>query len=223
MPARRRRAPPARVLTEFLQSCLCTRGPGEGQICPSCGNHEEVDQHNSVCTLDDCDGDGELLGCTGCNMAYHLKCMGTIKWGLDAARNEAPWCEDCFDEWHGVEDARRGTPARGDTTIDYTTPTRADGPDLGADPLLSPTPGRRQQRLTRSGPQVNSNVPFRGCRRQQCKLECRRPTDQDRQKLRDEFDRLRRDLKTGARHRAMEFANSFLKNIFYYTLDGPKT
>ena len=174
MPSRSRPPPPCgvpAVCTPFLQACLCTRGPGEGEVCPSCGCHQEVGVHNRVCTEDDCEGDGELLFCCACNLAYHRACMGTIHWGLDDARNAVPWCEECFAEWEECGIATLNVVGRGDTEVGYTLPARNDGPALGAEPLLSATKGRARVHFTRSGTYAQRDVPLVPCPNANCRME----------------------------------------------------
>ena len=173
--------PPPEVLTAYLQTCLCVRGLGEGVLCKTCGCHGEVGTHNTVCTENNCAGVGSLLACCGCNMAYHRVCMGNIRWGLDDARNDAPWCEECFDEWSEVGVATANQRARGDTTIAYAPVVRPDGPAAGANPLLSPPVGRRRVRYTRAGPEAARNVVFVPCRRGvNCLYDCNRVSLEDR-------------------------------------------
>ena len=122
-----RQRPAMEALTPHLQTCLCHRSPGEGGLCKFCGCHGEVGQHNGVCTEGDCDGEGALLGCAGCNMAFHRQCMGTIHWGMDSAHNSVAWCLECYEEWEDYGIAAQNLNARGDTEIQYNPAKKRRG------------------------------------------------------------------------------------------------
>jgi hypothetical protein len=155
--------------------------------------------HNDECEVDGCGCCEELLHCGGCNISFHSQCMN-IYWGLDVRRKPAPWCNDCFDEWEeakGMDVVTRYSHTA--TTVDYNPAQRSKGPAVGACPLAAAVKGRRRVRLTRAEPQAATNVAFMPCvRGKTCPNECNRVIVSERQTIRDEYDKLRRDIKTGS-------------------------
>ena len=217
MAAVRLRAAAAVELTEFLQSCQCLIEAEQGKVCRRCGCHGEVGLHNNMCEVDDCNGVGDLLPCCACNCAFHVECMGDVHYGLDSARNPAPWCEECFEEWVKSGVALQNSAARRSVTIGYDPANRASGPSVGTEPTARLSPGRRRIQHTRVGPRASRNVALMPCgARPFCHNDCRRLTGLQRQVHRDEYDRLRRDVKTGAHRRSVVFAMQFVQREIEY-------
>ena len=154
--------------------------------------------HNDECEIDGCGITEELMHCGGCNISFHPQCM-TIHWGLDIRRMPAPWCHDCFDEWEEANGMDVLTSSsRTATTVGYDPAHRSSGPALGACPVASSIRGRQRVRFTRFGPEAATNVAFMPCvRGRTCPHECNRVVVSERQIIRDEYDKLRRNVKTG--------------------------
>jgi len=107
MPRRRRcqaNAQPARLLTAFLQVCLCVRAASEGQVCPDAAALAPLASTipDPGCDYEDCaGGDGELLACyaqshESCQMANS---DSAFKIGTGHAGNVVPFCHQCYKEW----------------------------------------------------------------------------------------------------------------------------
>jgi hypothetical protein len=162
--------------------------------------------HNEECEIDGCGSCEELLHCGGCNVSFHPQCMH-IHWGLDVYRKPTPWCNDCYDEWEEAKCMDVVTSSsRTATTVGYNPVQRNSGPAIAACPLAAATKGRQRVRFTRAGPQAARNVAFMPCvKGTKCPNECNRVADCERQTIRDEYDKLRRDIKTGTQTPTLTF------------------
>jgi hypothetical protein len=160
---------PGETLTPFLGTCKCTRCSEPGALCSACGCHGEVTSHAQrpggpvVCDVDGCGVVGPLLCCGGCNLAHHRECMGTVRWGQNKDLTDLPFCEDCFEEFTDAGTAQENAASRGDTTVAYDAPNRAEGPALAAVPVPAHVQGQKRKRLTRAGGRALRDVAMVAC------------------------------------------------------------
>ena len=118
-----------------------------------------------------------------------------------------------------MEDGGAELGSRGDQYIGYNPGPRGEALKARTLPLKALPCGRKQTRTKRhlSAHPKKQALPLVACKHgDKCKNECSRVTEERRKQYREEYNKRRTNIKTGAWRSAMEFCWSNMTSVLYY-------